>query len=712
MATPATSAALGSPQRGVERLFQFSLLGMVASGYLAIAGSGCLDLPTLVLVALALVVRAAIVLGLLRLRFSTALVNAVTIGYVGFYPIDYLFLSRDFLAATVHVVFFLAITKILTAGNNRDYTYVKIIAFLELLAASLLSANLNFFASLALFLVFAVTTFATAEVRRAAAPESVRVVRSGFRRMPLRLAAVSVFITGGILSITGGLFFVLPRTAGAAFQHLIFDRYRLPGFSNQITLGQTGSIRQDSTPVMHIRFLMRSKDAPRPEALKWRGMALGSFDGRRWFNDPALPEETIVAESGPTSLLEERDRPPEKNASRLSYEVSVDDLDTDVLFFAGVPEAVHVRAPFLKRSAAGAYKAPFASVGGFTYVAQSFFEPAAMRTAPRELLSPALRQEYLELPRLDERIPRLAREWTAGLSDDEDRALALQSHLRREYDYTLDLLPAPVRDPLADFLFHRKKGHCEYFASAMAVMLRTLGIPSRVVTGFQGGVQNPITGLQLIRSSDAHSWVEAYTPARGWMTFDPTPPDPNPRLAGLWTRLLLYADAAETFWEEWVLNYDKDHQVRLAMRNSSRTLGWIGDAALMLAKIRAAAAEFLKHYGAPVAAGLIAIALLILYGPAARKAWTLRRRLRMVQRGVVDVSDATLLYSRMLRYLERRGIEKPAWLTAAEFERLVPDGELAPVVRELTHLYHELRFGGRREAGPRMISLLAQLEKR
>ena len=96
-------------------------------------------------------------------------------------------------------------------------------------------------------------------------------------------------------------------------------------------------------------------------------------------------------------------------------------------------------------------------------------------------------------------------------TSDDAKARAIERHLRHDYGYTLELPPETVRDPLANFLFVRKKGHCEYFASAMAVMLRTLGIPSRVVTGFQSGVFNPLTGWQVVRASDAHSWVEAWT---------------------------------------------------------------------------------------------------------------------------------------------------------------------------------------------------------
>ncbi len=143
------------------------------------------------------------------------------------------------------------------------------------------------------------------------------------------------------------------------------------------------------------------------------------------------------------------------------------------------------------------------------------------------------------------------------------------------YEYTLELPPVEPADPLAFFLFHRKKGHCEYFASSMAVMLRMIQIPSRVVTGFQSGVFNPISGSQLIRTSDAHSWVEAWLPDRGWVTFDPTPPDPHGQQLSAWTRLGFYADAVDVFWQDWVLNYNLDRQLQLASRvgESGRHLG-------------------------------------------------------------------------------------------------------------------------------------------
>ncbi len=166
------------------------------------------------------------------------------------------------------------------------------------------------------------------------------------------------------------------------------------------------------------------------------------------------------------------------------------------------------------------------------------------------------RSRYLELPLLDIRIYSLARQWS-GDGAPLARALRIQRHLQRDFKYALDGPEHPARDPLSDFLFVRKQGYCEYFASAMAVMLRAEGIPSRVATGFQSGYFNDVSGLYVVRASDAHAWVEAWIdgPAGSsplgnsgggrWITFDPTPPAPAAGRAGLFSRINMYLDAAD-----------------------------------------------------------------------------------------------------------------------------------------------------------------------
>ncbi len=147
---------------------------------------------------------------------------------------------------------------------------------------------------------------------------------------------------------------------------------------------------------------------------------------------------------------------------------------------------------------------------------------------------------------------------------------------------------SPVADPLANFLFERKQGHCEYFASSMAVMLRTLHIPSRVVNGFVSDEFNDLTGNYVVRARNAHAWVEAYFPGYGWVTFDPTPDSASGTPEG-WGRAMLYLDAASSFWREWVVSYDSSHQSILGPNDDER------DAHLAGANAHVGAAEVCAH---------------------------------------------------------------------------------------------------------------------
>src|SRR5579863_4847371 len=300
-----------NPQLSVERFFQLSLLGLVASGYCAVAGSGYLDAPTVILTGLGLLLRALLVTGAVRLEISDRLVTIVTLAYICFYPLDYFFLSRAFLNATVHLVFYLAVAKILTARTNRDYLYTAAIAFVEILAAAILSASLNFLLFLGLYLLSAIAAFTSAEIRRTM-QKPHQIARSGLRLFHPRLAALAGFVTVGILLLTAGLFFLLPRSANATLSRLIAHRMHVPGFSNEVTLGQIGEFKNDSSTVMHVR--PNSRDFP--DNLKWRGAALSEFDGKRWSN-PFVTGQRVPL--GPEGWALVTNRP--QTGRRLFYQV-------------------------------------------------------------------------------------------------------------------------------------------------------------------------------------------------------------------------------------------------------------------------------------------------------------------------------------------------------------------------------------------------------
>jgi transglutaminase-like putative cysteine protease len=688
----------------VDRFFELSLLGLLASGFLAVAGSGYLDAPTIVLTAAALLTRALMVAGLIRFELPPIVVTLVTLAYIAFYAADYFLISRSFIPAAIHLVFFVAVVKILTGHTDRDYLLLKVIAFLELLAACIVSASFNFFVFLLLFLLLGVATFASSEIRQAR-KRGYSPARSSRAGVTVRLGGVVIAVSLAILTITAGLFFFLPRTARAAFQHLVSHRYHLVGFSNHVTLGEIGEVKQENVAVMHVKM---DRPEDRSLALKWRGAALSEFNGRAWFNRPAPGQ---ILQPDRAGLLRLDDGTPHRDGRYISYAVYLSDLAQDALFFAGTPQYVRIDSLVVRRPF-GNYSAQFTEARTVSYQVYSHLDsPAARDPALVDPLTSDARHAYLQLPpRLDQRIRDLTEHIVGAEASPAVRAILLQKYLRNNYGYTLELPKVEPDDPLAFFLFHRKKGHCEYFASAMAVMLRVAGIPSRVITGFQSGVYNPISGSQLIRTSDAHSWVEAWLPDRGWATFDPTPPDPNAHGLSAWTRLSFYADAVDVFWQDWVLNYNLERQLQLASRvgESGRHIGlnWSEGPRFWSGRDWSGPRDF-----AFALLGLVALAFL---GKFLKRDgwrwWTTRQRMLKVQRGQGHPSDATLLYQRMLKALRRRGIEKPAWLTPCEFARVLQEPELALLVEDFTGAYNELRFGGNPDAAGRIFVLLERLE--
>ncbi|HUK15745.1 MAG TPA: DUF3488 and transglutaminase-like domain-containing protein [Bryobacteraceae bacterium] len=692
----------------IERFFQFSLLGLTAMGFLALAASNYLDAFTLALISAGLMLRALMVSGTLHWELSERLATRAALAYAGYYLVDWLWFSHSLLSATVHSAFFLAVMKILSARTNRDYLYMAGIAFLELLAAAIVSADASFFVFLALDLLFAMAALTSAEIRRSM--ERARVTaRARLRRFYPRLAVLAVAAAGGILVLTAALFFLLPRTADAARSRFARRMY-LPGFSNRVTLGEIGEIKNSSRPVMHIRVFSADKLG----AVKWRGNALAAFDGANWSNPRAASEIVspgVLSGSRHVLLASAGER---REGRHISYDVELDAIDTDALFFAGEPQAIDIRGGALLRDSSGSLRLKGRPPEGFQYEAYSLLEDPPETAAapwPAPVLEGAARRLDLELPSaLDSRIPALARSWAEGASSDLERARAVERRLRSEFGYTLELPEREPADPLAHFLFVRRKGHCEYFASAMTVMLRTLGIPARLATGFQSGVYNPITDLWLVRASDAHSWVEAWIPGLGWTTFDPTPPDPSLHNFGLAARLGLYLDAADTFWKEWVVSYDPMHQGTLAERveRGARRLGigWFDSLSGAGSDWDVRVAAWLRRFGLRL--GLVAAlgVWIWLAVPPFLRLLRMRLRLSRARRGQAGMADATVLYRRMLDILRRHGYQRPLWFTPAEFAASLPPGPLGAAVSEFTSSYNALRFGGASEAAPRLSVLL------
>jgi len=693
----------------IERFFQFSLLGLVACAFCALADTGRLDLPSLAFLLGGVFWRALMVLGLVRVRIPRQLITILATAYLVFYPIDFYFISHDFFAATAHGVCFLGVARILSAETNRDYLYTGSLAFVALIGAAALSTQIRFFLWLALAIVFGLGVLTSAEIRRGFQRNARAIATSG-ARTGRRTGWTLAFLVGcsacGILALTAGLFLIVPRTARAAAM-LFPNSPRLTGFTDSIDLGRFGPIATDDRPVLHIH----PYGAGLPPDLKWRGSALSVFDGQRW-SEPPLRADMVQVQG--TVVVADNQQRSRRDAARMLYRVDVTNSDTGTLFIAGVPEFINLglstaEAPTLVRTAEDSFRE-------FPAVGESLgYEVSAQEGAPLPYpLSNADRARDLKLPpQLDGRITELGRQWSGAEPGNSDviRATRIEDHLHRGFTYSLDTGTQRARDPLADFLFVTKRGYCEYFASAMAVLLRTQGIPARVATGFQSGYYNDVSGTWVVRGSDAHAWVEGWIEGRGWVTFDPTPPGSDRQATG-WMqtrlrRMRMYLDAVDTAWQQWVMAYSPGQQAALAFgfRNKLRSFGGNGMSFGWMDGMFAGARFWVLSLVALSAAAV----LWMVFGPRALRRWNTEKRMRKIRSGEGSPHDARLLYERMLESMARRGFQKPAWFTPMEFARNLPPGERESVDR-FTAAYNEVRFGGDPEGAARLRQMLETMD--
>ncbi len=706
----------------VQRYFEVSLFLLLTVGFLTLASTGRLDIPSLVVAGLALAVKA------LRYRrhpepeLSPLIVNRLTWFYFLFYALDYFLLSGTFLDATVHLVLFLAVVKLFSARTNRDYLWLALIAFLEMLAAAILTVDTTFLFFFFLFLLLGISTFVSFEIKRGA--ESARTAPLPAhtplaRRLHRSLFVTSAVVSVGILVLAAIIFFILPRFSTGFFSAYAFQPELITGFSNDVTLGQIGEIKRNRAVIMRIQ--VAGNDPQAAQDIKWRGIALAQFDGKRWYNE-LHPPAVLRLPRATRFYLPIAQYPRRPVGRRLDYRVLLEPVSTDALFLAAVPAWVEGRFQSLGVDANDSVVNPQHNYTKVSYAAGSVVTrpSASLLRQTRADYPKEISERYLQLPPLDPRIRELAASLTAPLATAYDKAAALELHLRTQYGYTLDLPPVLPDDPIASFLFETRRGHCEYFAAAMAVLARSVGIPARIVNGFLTGDYNDVGEDYIVRASDAHTWVEVFFPEVGWVEFDPTPPSAEYRARTFWTRLGDYADAFDLWWSEWVINYDFSHQIQLARNLERRTRSWTLQAHLYLRQLRRNITRELQQaetsiLTSPSLLPALLVVLLALIGFFRGRQlrdwlalnWQLRRRRSA---GLVG-REATLSYRRFLKLLARKGFHKRPGQTPLEFSASLSTQPLGPVVAEFTRLYQEARYGEHPADTARLLGLIRSLQQ-
>ena len=701
MAQTPTAASTPQLSASIQRYFEIALYLLVLTGFGTLVSTGGLDLVTTLFVTGALLVKGYCLATRRVLMIPEQWTTILTLLYVAFYIADYFLFSRAFLNATVHLVLFVLVVRLFSTRRDRDHYFLAVISFLMVLAASVLTVDTTFLLAFASFLLMAVATFILMEMRSAAGRASVHSRPSeSSQKMGFSLVATAPVFVFFISLGAAAIFFVLPRMSSGYLSAYSPSGEISTGFSDRVQLGRIGEIQQSNAPVMHIRV---DGDLAGALDLKWRGVTLNLFDGKAWSN----PHEQhfLNRSTGGFFLLSVRglERPEIRLPGRtIHYRVVMEPITSNVFFLAPTPLALQ-----------GNYRAVTMDTGGAVYnidadhlitsyeatsnIAQP--GPAELRLASADF-PPEIQLNYLQLPTLDPRIPQLADQISSRAPNNYEKAILLERYLRTHFEYSLQLVRAPRQDPLANFLFERKRGHCEYFASAMAVMLRTLGIPSRVVNGFRGGEFNDITAQYLIRARDAHSWVEAYFPGYGWVDFDPTPAGP-PAMHSGWSRGMLYLDALSSFWREWVISYDVSHQRILGQQATRSGLEWARRLQswgrqryeAWLGAARRAQQTMADSPWRWSLIGGLATVLLLLTANAGALWRAFRRRQLAAHPENSPRAAATIWYEKAVRLLARRGVNKSASQTPAEFVDSIGDQALRTPLARFTEHYEQARFG-------------------
>jgi transglutaminase-like putative cysteine protease len=639
------------------------------------------------------------------------------------------------ISALVHLTLLLSSIKLLQTKADRDWLFLYLISFFEVLLAAGLSVSPLFLLGLGIYIFSALLSIVCFELRK-----SSRVVAQSDSRLLVandpkflwrkesrrpgrgakalgRLPAVALCLFALILLFALPIFFVSPRASngplamagGTASTGYV-------GFSDRMTLGDIGRLQESNQLVMRVR--VDEPQAARNQNLRWRGVALDRFDGRRWFHSSKEGEQVFAKERNlfPLGTTEE--------LSRLTTQTFfVEPIDTPVLFAAPRAVAVQGALSYLRRDAEDGLVSRLHLQERISYkVFSDTVEPAPERLRTGRQVYPAettpnLRlpiENYLQLPAdLDTRIGSLASliVLEADARNAYDAARAIEAHFNRNeysgaYSYSLDM-KATGREPLSDFLFRVRAGHCEYFSSAMTIMMRTQGVAARVVNGFQSGEYNSAADAYTVRQADAHSWVEVYFPsADAWVAFDPTPASGRPSGAGrggLQGQLQMYADALELFWIQYVVAYDRQGQRSLARslrtglgsyRNAasrsadelvSQLKGWLGASTTTGGLLFMLASPYALGAGV---LGFAALGFFVLRGKGFRL-WRARRAA-----GGQDTTGASVIefYERMTEALAAKGVRRRrADETPMEFAQAIGIEE----VLAITQAYHRVRYGAR-----------------
>ena len=645
----------------------------------------------------------------------------------------------------LNFVIFLLVLKLWQRRGNRDYLQIYVLSFLVMLAAAWLATSVIFVVGFGFYVMLATWTLVLFHLRREI--EDNYIVRHATESRAEQVTATRVlnsrrvvgpafFATTGAVALLvllgSSLVFAMVPRVGLGF---ILGGVRRPvgiaGFTDEVKLGMHGAISTDNQTVV-LRSQVPSLAAISNNdardrvisSLYWRGTVYDTYDKGQWLRSREEKTRTQLTVS--------------QSSADLSRDYLIVDpfavnpvLGRKAAMHAAIEQIIEVVA--LSHPVAFAldrpvlFEFPLPPTGAFTAVdleprwsdevslrmfrvnpansydrrqAMTEFLGARYRVFSRdtssahserislaeEQLQPGTFDNYLRVPEsLMPRVSTLASEIMAGQRSPADKVQAVVAWLRRTHSYTTNLKRNErIEDPLEDFLLAQKAGHCEYFASSAAILLRLGGVPTRYVNGFLGGEWNDLRKAITVRENRAHSWIEAYLGREGWVRVDATPAFVRNARMGTLRQLV---DAAELFWGRWVIEYSASQQILLAQRLGQK----LGFSTRSFAAGRRGTS--LTKRQALVLAGIVVFAIAIISQRRRFMRW--RRHQQVAAAGQRNEQPIARIYHATVKRLAAAGLPRRPWETPHEYLARLEDSQLqgAAILARLTELYASARYG-------------------
>ncbi len=591
------------------------------------------------------------------------------IGVVLFF-IDKLTFTDSHIFAFSHFLLWMGLVKAFKEKEERDILSFYIISFIHIVIGASLGVEVYFPVILLVYTITGIFSLFYFSIYSSTGSLKGKPVIPSYK---IKTYLIPIIILSVIAISTSLLFFImLPRRPLGIRPIVRGEAIALSGFSDRIGLGDIAEIKENPDIVMRVKSNL---------PLLWRGKAFDFYTGKGWI----VSSNPTVSHQKEGNLISLPAFNPYGKIARQEYYIN--HYNQRIIFAAYKPESIDFPFRYIREDGLETLYSPLNLTYNLNYIVMSRVpevSPVNLRGAGKDYPE-AIQARYLQLPEISGRVNDLIGGISGRYDNAYDKANAIMNYLRANYGYTLNPKGSGAEESVEDFLFNLKEGHCGYYATSMAVGLRLAGIPCRIINGFGTGKYNRVGDYYIVRQKDAHSWVEAYFPRYGWVTFDPTPPDTSGLELdrGFWARTSFYLDAMEMRWQQYVVAFSYTEQMAIykGIKRAYLTL-----------KEQIANLPFKWVFiGLITFIVFTAAILLSMKRVFARFIISLMRRIR------IKPYYGEGFYARLLRILERKGFYKLESITPYEFACSIINCEdiVRDSIMDLTDIFYQVRFGSK-----------------